>query len=120
MIPVDDPKWRTIYAYFCKWNARPSQGEPSLLERVLKKCVGAVRARLGKLEKTSLCILDAQRVKNTDSAEKKGYGTGKKVSGIKRPIVVDSQGLIHAIALTPADIMSAQGLCRRLNTLKRI
>jgi len=59
-------------------------------------------------------------VKNTDSAEKKGYDTGKKVSGIKRPIVVDTQGLIHAIALTPADIMSAQGLCRRLNTLKRI
>jgi len=48
-------------------------------------------------------------VKNTDIAEKKGYDTGKKVSGIKRPIAVDTQGLIHAIALTPADITECAG-----------
>ena len=33
-----------------------------------------------------------QSVKNTDSAENKGYDSGKKVSGIKRHIAVDTQG----------------------------
>jgi len=41
--------------------------------------------------------VDAQSVKNTDTAENKGYDAGKKVSGIKRHIAVDTQGLPHAI-----------------------
>jgi len=43
-------------------------------------------------------IVAAQSVTNTDTAEQKGYGVGKQVSGIKRHIVVDTQGLLHAIA----------------------
>ena len=34
----------------------------------------------------------------------KGYDAGKKVSGIKRHIAVDTQGLPHALAVTTADI----------------
>lgn len=54
-------------------------------------------------------IVDAQSVKNTDSAEKKGYDAGKKVSGIKRHIAVDTQGLPHAIAVTTADVTDRKG-----------
>ena len=43
----------------------------------------------------SFCIVDAQSVKNTDTAENKGYDAGKKISGIKRHIAVDTQGLPH-------------------------
>lgn len=54
-------------------------------------------------------IVDAQSVKNTDSAEHKGYDAGKKVSGIKRHIAVDTQGLPHAIAITTADVTDRKG-----------
>jgi transposase len=54
-------------------------------------------------------IVDAQSVKNTDTASEKGYDAGKKVSGIKRHIAVDSQGLPHAIAVTTADVTDRQG-----------
>ena len=54
--------------------------------------------------KTSFIIIDAQSVKNTDTAKYKGYDAGKKVSGIKRHIAVDSQGLPHAICITTANI----------------
>jgi transposase len=54
-------------------------------------------------------IVDAQSVKNTDSAEMKGYDAGKKVSGIKRHIAVDTQGLPHAIAVTTADVTDRKG-----------
>ena len=54
-------------------------------------------------------IVDAQSVKNTDTAEQKGYDAGKKVSGIKRHIAVDTQGLPHAIAITTADVGDREG-----------
>jgi len=54
-------------------------------------------------------IVDAQSVKNTDSAEHKGYDAGKKVSGIKRHIAVDTQGLPHAVAVTTAEVTDRKG-----------
>ena len=62
--------------------------------------VGAARVSSGRSEHTTFVIVDAQSVKNTDTAEHKGYDAGKKVSGIKRHIAVDTQGLPHAIAVT--------------------
>lgn len=71
--------------------------------------VGEVRQNNGRKEKTGLAIVDAQSVKNTDTAESKGYDGGKKVSGIKRHIAVDTQGLPHAIHITTANITDRQG-----------
>ena len=48
-------------------------------------------------------------MKNTDSAEEKGYDGGKKVSGIKRTIVVDSEGLPHALCVTTANVTDRTG-----------
>lgn len=53
--------------------------------------------------------MDAQSVKNTDTAENKGYDAGKKISGIKRHIAVDTQGLPHAIHITTANVTDRQG-----------
>jgi transposase len=54
-------------------------------------------------------IVDAQSVKNADTAGQKGYDAGKKVSGIKRHIAVDTQGLPHAIAVTTAEVTDRKG-----------
>lgn len=53
--------------------------------------------------------MDAQSVKNTDTAEEKGYDAGKKVSGIKRHIAVDTQGLPHGIQVTTANVTDRDG-----------
>jgi len=74
-----------------------------------KKSVGEARAKQGRNAMTSFLIIDAQSVKNTDSAEQKGYDAGKKVSGIKRHIAVDTQGLPHAIAITTAEAIDRSG-----------
>ena len=63
----------------------------------------------GRKKCTSFCIVDSQSVKNADTAETKGYDAGKKISGIKRHIVVDTQGLLHAIHITPANITDRAG-----------
>jgi len=71
--------------------------------------VSKARIKDGRNEKTSMIIIDAQSVKNTDTAEEKGYDAGKKVSGIKRHIGVDTNGLPHAIAITTANITDRDG-----------
>jgi transposase len=62
--------------------------------------------------------VDAQSVKNTDTAEQKGYDAGKKVSGIKRHIAVDTQGLPHAVAVTTADVTDRQGALQAIDRCK--
>ncbi len=59
--------------------------------------------------------MDAQSVKNTDTATQKGYDAGKKVSGIKRHIAVDTQGLPHAVAITTAEVTDRQGALAALD-----
>ena len=124
MLPADFPDWRTCYKYFRQWSERPGPEEESILERVLKKLVGEARTSNGRTERTGFCIVDSQSVKNTDSAGSKGYDPGKKVSGIKRHIAVDSQGLPHAIHVTTADVTDRAGALamfgRRREELNRV
>ena len=117
MLPEGFPKWCTVYSYFAKWSEPDPRGL-SALERALKKSVGEVRERLGRNATTSFIIVDAQSVKNTDSAEKKGYDAGKKVSGIKRHIAVDTQGLPHAAAVTTADVTDRNGALAAIDPCK--
>jgi transposase len=63
-------------------------------------------------------IIDAQSVKNTDTAEEKGYDAGKKVSGIKRHIAVDTQGLPHAIHITTANVTDREGAIEMMGDAK--
>ena len=53
--------------------------------------------------------MDSQSVKNTDTADSKGYDAGKKVSGIKRHLAVDTPGLPHGIHVTTADVTDRAG-----------
>ena len=71
--------------------------------------------------------MDAQSVKNTDTANEKGYDAGKKVSGIKRHIVVDNNGLPPAIVVTTANVTDRNGAlqafsrhCSRLSEVQKI
>lgn len=57
-------------------------------------------------------------MKNTDTAENKGYDAGKKVSGIKRHIAVDTQGLPHAIYITTANVTDRDGAALMFETAK--
>lgn len=57
-------------------------------------------------------------MKNTDTAGSKGYDAGKKVSGIKRHVAVDTQGFPHAIAVTTAEVTDRKGALQALRRCK--
>jgi Transposase DDE domain len=71
--------------------------------------VGEVRRSLGRNVTTSFISVDAPSVKNTDTAENKGFDGGKLVSGIKRHIGVDTNGIPHAIHVTTANVADRTG-----------
>ena len=79
-----------------------------------KTLVQKVRILDNRKEKTTFTIVDAQSVKNTDTAKNKGCDAGKKVSGIKRHIAVDSNGLTHAIYVSTADVTDRNGAIEML------
>ncbi len=79
------------------------------LAAILDNQVGTAREKWERNACTSFLIVDAQSVKNTDTASQKGYDAGKKVSGIKRHIAVDTQGLPHTIAVTTAEVTDRKG-----------
>ena len=62
--------------------------------------------------------MDAQSVKNADTASVKGYDAGKKVSGIKRHIAVDTLGLPHTVAITTAEVTDRKGALAALKRCK--
>ncbi|MDF0665506.1 MAG: IS5 family transposase [Nitrospira sp.] len=128
MLPSDFPAWEVCYSYFRQWKDKATPEHDSLLEEALKKCGWRGQTqRSGRTEQTSFLIVDAQSVKNTDTAEEKGYDGGKQVSGIKRHLAVDTQGLPHAIHITTANVtdragaLAAFGLHKpRLSEVKKV
>ncbi len=74
-----------------------------------KKIVATLRSKQDRSALTSFIIVDAQSVKNTETAENKGYDAGKKISGIKRHLAVDMNGFPQAIHLTRANVSDRDG-----------
>jgi transposase len=108
MLPSDFPVWQSCYAYWQKWSEKPEDAS-GLLEEALKNVVAVIRRDHGRDAQTGFLIIDSQSVKNTDTAGRKGYDAGRKVSGIKRHIGVDTNGLPHAVHITTADITDRNG-----------
>lgn len=100
-------QWRFLPSDFPKWGQSDQHGM-SVLERALENS-----GWRGPLETGAQRQVDAQSVKNTDTAGSKGYDAGKKITGIKRHIDVGTQGLLHAIAVTTAEVADRKGRCRR-------
>jgi transposase len=70
-------------------------------------------------DKTTPGIIDAQNVQNADTAWAKGYDAGKKVSGIKRHIVVDTRGLPHAVLVTAANVPDRDGAVEMITAYRK-
>jgi len=102
MLPHDFPVWQTVYSYFKIWKKKPADDQPRLLESILTQLVEEHRLDDDRAKKTSFIIVDSQSVPNADTASVQGYDGGKKVSGIKRHLAVDANGLPHAIHVTTA------------------
>jgi transposase len=82
------------------------------------------RRRLGRQPTPSAAIIDSQSVKTTERGGPHGYDGGKKLSGRKRHLLVDTLGLVVKALVHPADVQDRAGAPRLLlsvaDTLPRL
>lgn len=88
LLPHDLPPWKTVLHYFRLWRL---QGLWEQLHAALRE---AVRIKAGRDPQPRAGILDSQSVKTTGVGGIRGDDGAKKLSGRKRHLLVDTQGLV--------------------------
>ncbi|MCW2138825.1 Transposase [Actinoplanes cyaneus] len=76
-----------------------------------------VRVAAGREPEPTAAILDAQSIKSSEGGEARGFDMGKRTSGRKRHLVVDTMGLILVVIVTSASVNDRPGGRRILQHL---
>lgn len=97
-LPHDFPCWQTVYHYFRLFR---TNGVWEQLNTAIRE---AVREKEGRHAQASAMIADSQSAKSAEGGEKRGFDGGKKVSGRKRNLLVDSLGLVVLAKVTAANM----------------
>lgn len=110
-LPKDLPPRSTVWGYFDQWR---HNGTLEIIHEVLRE---QVRKGEGRKPTPSVGSIDSESVPTTEGGEQRGYDAHKKVNGRKRHIIVDTMGLLLAVAVTAANVDDARAAPQAMKQL---
>lgn len=95
----------------------PALGQVGTLGTDSQRHPGHGPPRSWKKKAPTAAIIDSQSVRTASQSGVRGYDAGKKITGRKRHVLVDTQGNILALKVTTADVQDRDGAQLLLNVL---
>ncbi len=103
MLPKEFPNWSTVYGIFWQWR---NAGTWQTIHDALR---AKARKAASKKSTPTVAIVDSQSVRTAEGGEERGYDAGKKITGRKRHIAVDTLGFLLAVVVHGADWQDQDG-----------
>lgn len=104
-LPREFPPYSTVQGYFYAWR------DTGRWHRIVKALVRQARRKrkLGRKPTPTAAVVDSQSASTTQAGGPRGFDPGKRVHGRKRHIVTDTNGLLLAVHVHPANIQDVHG-----------
>jgi len=112
-LPKEFPPYSTVQSYFYSWR------DTGRWQRIVAALVRYARRKLGHKPTPTAAVIDSQSAATTQAGGPRGFDAGKRVCGRKRHIVTDTNGLLLAVHVHPANVQDVHGAVPLLTALRQ-